>query len=98
MNIGEWETVSGPHTFHFSDPRYNPDKSVMELDHESVLVAIPGGSGYRVEQAIPTEVSPSNLCFGGDAGRDLYLTDSDGCLRRIVWLLDEHLACPWTKR
>ncbi|WP_419840744.1 SMP-30/gluconolactonase/LRE family protein [Candidatus Poriferisodalis sp.] len=187
-------TIGADGRIWFSDPRYHPDKSVMELDHESVLIAVPDGDGYLVERAtfdttrpngvllshdertlyvaqthmpppescrelraypigddgnlgdyevlfdfgddrgvdgmtlapdgsllaacgwpkggrgprvavfapdhthvldIPTVVNPSNLCFGGATGRDLYLTDSAGCLRRITNLLNEDLSSPW---
>lgn len=171
----------------FSDPRYGPNRDDLELDHESVLIAIPDGVGFRVERAsfditrpngvllsndeqtlfvaqthmppnpdtkrelrayainddgslgdyevwfdfgehrsidgmtvapdgrlfaacgwtksgpgpriaifsptgdlleeLPTPDNPSNCCFGGPDGRDLYVTGRDGCLLRMSGVL-----------
>lgn len=47
----------------------------------------------RVEY--PTPTNPSNLCFGGPEGRDLYVTDADGSLLRMTNLLGPDHKSPW---
>ncbi|NNC80557.1 MAG: SMP-30/gluconolactonase/LRE family protein [Acidimicrobiales bacterium] len=43
----------------------------------------------------PTPANPSNLCFGGADGRDLYVTGASGELWRSSKLLDEDGIGPW---
>lgn len=181
----------------FSDPRYGPKRDDMELDHESVYLAVPEGDGWDLRRATfdttrpngvllsvdqqtlfvaetpmpppggsrelraypinddhtlgecevlydfgehrgvdgmtvapdgsllvacgwvasgpgpriavfgpdrtlqveyPTPYNPSNLCFGGPDGRDLYVTSADGSLLRMAGLLDANGAGPWVVR
>jgi len=48
----------------------------------------------QVEYATPH--NPSNLCFGGPEGRDLYVTGADGTLLRMPGLLDADGRGPWS--
>ena len=73
----------------------------------SLLVACgwgKGGPGPRIAVFGPdrklkieyrTEANPSNLCFGGPNGRDLYVTGASGCLWRMADLLGSDLSSPW---
>lgn len=63
-----------------------------------------GGPGPRIAvfspagdlvAELPTPDNPSNCCFGGPDGRDLYVTGRDGCLLRWSGLLAEDLTSPW---
>ncbi len=55
------------------------------------------GPDRRLAAEYPTEANPSNLCFGGPDGRDLYVTGASGCLWRMVRLLDEGGRVPWAR-
>ena len=45
----------------------------------------------------PTPANPSNLCFGGADGRDLYVTGASGELWRSQGLLDVNGVGPWAE-
>lgn len=53
------------------------------------------GPDRTLKVEYPTPANPSNLCFGGPQGRDLYVTGADGALLRMSGLLDEHGRGPW---
>lgn len=73
----------------------------------SLLVACgwgKGGPGPRIavfgpdrelKIEYPTDANPSNLCFGGPSGRDLYVTGASGCLWRMANLLGPDQSSPW---
>jgi len=53
------------------------------------------GPDRELKIEYPTPANPSNLCFGGTEGRDLYVTDATGSLLRMAGLLDEQGRSPW---
>lgn len=53
------------------------------------------GPDRQLKVEYPTEANPSNLCFGGPDGRDLYVTGASGCLWRMAALLGPDLSSPW---
>jgi len=53
------------------------------------------GPDRELKVEYPTDANPSNLCFGGPDGRDLYVTGASGCLWRMPNLLDPDLRSPW---
>lgn len=55
------------------------------------------GPDRKLAAEYPTEANPSNLCFGGPEGRDLYVTGASGCLWRMAHLLDEGGRVPWAR-
>jgi len=73
----------------------------------SLLVACgwgKGGPGPRIAVFGPdrqlaveyaTPANPSNLCFGGEEKRDLYVTGASGELWRMAGLLDSQGVGPW---
>lgn len=99
-------TLGAPEVMHdFGDHR-GVDGMTTAPDG-SLLVACgwgKGGPGPRIavfgpdrQLAVeyPTPANPSNLCFGGDEGRDLYVTGASGELWRIRDLLDTDGRGPW---
>ncbi|MGI9599107.1 MAG: SMP-30/gluconolactonase/LRE family protein [Acidimicrobiales bacterium] len=55
------------------------------------------GPDRELAAEYPTEANPSNLCFGGPEGRDLYVTGASGCLWRLADLLDADGRGPWSR-
>ena len=53
------------------------------------------GPDRTLKVEFPTAANPSNLCFGGHDGRDLYVTGADGTLMRMAGLLDASGNSPW---
>lgn len=53
------------------------------------------GPDRELKIEYPTDANPSNLCFGGPDGRDLYVTGASGCLWRMPNLLGPDLSSPW---
>ena len=53
------------------------------------------GPDRQLKVEYPTDANPSNLCFGGDDGRDLYVTGASGHLWRMAKLLGPDLSSPW---
>lgn len=53
--------------------------------------------GRELAAEYPTAANPSNLCFGGREGRDLYVTGASGCLWRMAGLLDADRRGPWAR-
>ncbi len=49
-------------------------------------IAVFSPTGELLEE-LPTPDNPSNCCFGGPDGRDLYVTGRDGCLLRLCSVL-----------
>jgi gluconolactonase len=73
----------------FTDPLYMPDRSPMELDHESVYRLDSDGSVTRVVTQ-PAIGRPNGLAITPD-GRVLYLVDSDPSRpdgNRKIWAFD----------
>lgn len=104
--IGDDFTLGVPEVlFDFGDHR-GVDGMTVAPDG-SLLVAcgwVASGPGPRIAVfgpdrtltvEYPTPANPSNLCFGGPAGRDLYVTGADGTLLRMANLLDEIGHSPW---
>lgn len=54
------------------------------------------GPNRELKVEYSTPANPSNLCFGGPTGRDLYVTSADGTLIRMAGLLDSSGKGPWT--
>jgi len=104
--IGDDFTLGEPVVVHdFGDHR-GVDGMTLAPDG-SLLVACgwgKGGPGPRIavfgpdlqlKVEFPTDANPSNLCFGGPDGRDLYVTGASGCLWRMASLLNADLSSPW---
>ena len=53
------------------------------------------GPDHRLKAEFPTADNPSNCCFGGPDGRDLYVTGRDGALNRMTGLLEADGSSPW---
>ena len=73
----------------FTDPYYAPDRSVMELDHESVYRIDEGGNVTRVITQ-PAIGRPNGLAITPD-GRTLYVVDSNYIrpdANRKIWAFD----------
>jgi gluconolactonase len=73
----------------FTDPYYAPDRSVMELDHESVYRIDEGGQVTRVTTQ-PAIGRPNGLAVTPD-GKTLYVVDSNYIrpdANRKIWAFD----------
>jgi gluconolactonase len=53
------------------------------------------GPDHQLKVEFPTADNPSNCCFGGPDGRDLYATGRDGALNRMAGLLEPDGSSPW---
>ncbi len=53
------------------------------------------GPDRQLAVEFPTPANPSNLCFGGEEKRDLYVTGASGELWRMASLLDSDGLGPW---
>ena len=85
------------------------EETSVHLEDGSLLVACgwpKSGPGPRIAvfapdrdltAEYPTPANPSNLCFGGPEGRDLYVTGASGELWRTSNLLNPDLSSPWSK-
>lgn len=104
--IQEDGSLGEPHVIHdFGDHR-GVDGMTLAPDG-SLLVACgwtnsgPGpriavfGPDHQLRVEYPTPDNPSNCCFGGPDGRDLYVTGRGGPLLRMSGLLDTDGKGPW---
>lgn len=104
--IGPDLTLGQPDVLHDFDVHRGVDGMTLAPDG-SLLVACGwerSGPGPRIavfgpERTLraeyPTPTNPSNLCFGGPDGRDLYVTGASGELWRRSGLLGPGGVAPW---
>jgi len=106
--IADDSTLGEPRVWHdFGDHRsidgmtFAPDGTLLAAcgwtkSGPGPRIAVFSAAGELVAE-LPTPDNPSNCCFGGLDGRDLYVTGRDGCLLRMRQVLDEHGCSPWSQ-